>query len=89
MTAGRLPFTALAEVSAGTGSNENKKVGRARKNGLENGVHLHEAAAWRSNAGVASPGRAVNIEFLAQSCEISASDGLDIRDRKSGVRSSL
>ncbi len=40
----------------------------SERNGLEHGVHLPEAAAWRSNAAWLASA-AVQLEFLAQICE--------------------
>jgi cytochrome c oxidase subunit II len=76
------------------------KWSRSERNGLEHGVHLPEAAAWRSNAAWLA-WAAVHFEFLAQSANQGfPAMGLDIRDSKaafaahretsrSGVRNDL
>src|SRR5882724_6770826 len=60
------------------------KWSRSERNGLEHGVHLPEAAAWRSTAAWLA-WAAVHLEFLAQSAnQCFPAMGLDIRDWKSG-----
>src|SRR5258707_14368520 len=76
------------------------KWSRSERNGLEHGVHLPEAAAWRSNAAWLA-WAAVHLEFLAQSAnQCFPAMGLDIPDwetafaahretSRSGVRNDL
>jgi cytochrome c oxidase subunit II len=58
------------------------KWSRSERNGLEHGVQLPEAAAWRSNAAWLA-WAAVHLEFLTQSAnQCFPATGLDIRDWK-------
>ena len=55
MTAGSFcPSTAWPRSPPETAPRKQDKWSRSERNGLEHGVHLPEAAAWRSSAAVAT-----------------------------------